>query len=55
VAEQQYIYAIAFMAIVLALCLPLYYYRDRFIKRFHKPRGDQGDREKALDRPGGPR
>ena len=55
VAEQQYIYAIAFMAIVLALCLPLYYYRDRFIKRFYKPRGDQGDREKALDRPGGPR
>src|SRR5499427_3820931 len=38
VAEQQYIYAIAFMAIVLALCLPLYYYRDRILKRFHKPR-----------------
>ena len=38
VAEQQYIYAIAFMAIVFALCLPLYYYRDRIIKRFHKPR-----------------
>jgi len=37
VAEQQYIYAIAFLAIVLALCLPLYYYRDRIIKRFHKP------------------
>ena len=38
VAEQQYIYAIAFMAIIIALCLPLYYYRDRLIKRFHKPR-----------------
>jgi uncharacterized membrane protein YdjX (TVP38/TMEM64 family) len=38
VAEQQYIYAIAFMAVVIALCLPLYYYRDRIIKRFHKPR-----------------
>ena len=37
VAEQQYIYAIAFMAIVFALCLPLYYYRERIIKRFHKP------------------
>ena len=37
VAEQQYLYAIAFMAIVIALCLPLYYYRDRIIKRFHKP------------------
>src|SRR6266581_1659043 len=38
VAEQQYIYAIAFLAVVVALCLPLYYYRDRFIKRFHKPK-----------------
>src|SRR5258708_24207310 len=28
IAEQQYIYAIAFMAIVVACCLPLYYYRD---------------------------
>jgi uncharacterized membrane protein YdjX (TVP38/TMEM64 family) len=37
VAEQQYIYAIAFMAIVFALCLPLYYYRERILKRFHKP------------------
>src|SRR5881396_2359409 len=36
VAEQQYIYAIAFMAIVIALCLPLYYYRDRIVKRFHR-------------------
>jgi len=41
VAEQQYIYAIAFLAVVDALCLPLYYYRDRFIKRFHKPRADK--------------
>ena len=38
VAEQQYIYAIAFMAIVLALCLPVYYYRERLVRRFHKPR-----------------
>jgi uncharacterized membrane protein YdjX (TVP38/TMEM64 family) len=42
VAEQQYIYAIAFLAVVVALCLPLYYYRERFIKRFHKPRADKG-------------
>jgi uncharacterized membrane protein YdjX (TVP38/TMEM64 family) len=55
VAEQQYIYAIAFMAIVIALCLPLYYYRERFIKRFHKPRNDKDGAEKALDGPGGPR
>src|SRR5262247_4016383 len=41
VAEQQYIWAIAFMAIVIALCLPLYYYRDRIIKRFHKPPTDR--------------
>src|SRR6059058_5177040 len=37
VAEQQYIYAIAFLAIVVAFCLPLYYYRDRILKRLHKP------------------
>ncbi len=43
VAEQQYIYAVAFMAIVIAGCLPLYYYRDRLIKRFHKPRVGRGD------------
>jgi len=36
VAEQQYIYAVAFLALVVALCLPLYYYRDRIIKRLHK-------------------
>jgi uncharacterized membrane protein YdjX (TVP38/TMEM64 family) len=44
VAEQQYIYAIAFMAIVFALCLPLYYYRDRILKRFHKPPADPAQR-----------
>ncbi len=41
VAEQQYIYAVVFMATVIACCLPLYYYRERFIKRFHKPRADR--------------
>jgi uncharacterized membrane protein YdjX (TVP38/TMEM64 family) len=47
VAEQQYIYAIAFMAIVFALCLPLYYYRERIIKRFHKPRAGQAQRPES--------
>src|SRR5207302_3518504 len=37
VAEHQYIYAIAFLAIVIAGCLPLYYYRDHLLKRLHKP------------------
>jgi len=49
VAEQQYIYAIAFLAIILAGCLPLYYYRERIIKRFHRPRNDGRRAEKALD------
>jgi hypothetical protein len=40
VAEQQYIYAMAFLAIIIALCLPLYHYRDRIIKRFHKRKAD---------------
>jgi uncharacterized membrane protein YdjX (TVP38/TMEM64 family) len=31
VAEQQYIYAVAFVAVIAALCLPVYYYRDRII------------------------
>ncbi len=42
VAEQQYIYAIAFMAVVTALCLPLYYYRERLVKRFRKPKAGTG-------------
>ncbi|HYE93183.1 MAG TPA: TVP38/TMEM64 family protein [Terriglobales bacterium] len=37
VGDQQYLYAIAFFALVVAVCLPIYYYRDRIIKRFHKP------------------
>jgi len=47
VAEQQYIYAIAFMAIVIALCLPVYYHRERILKRFHKPRPDQEQRPES--------
>src|SRR5215813_13369927 len=47
VGEQQYIYALVFIALVAAICLPLYYYRERIVRRFHrkgshhahKPRG----------------
>jgi uncharacterized membrane protein YdjX (TVP38/TMEM64 family) len=38
VGEHQYLYAIAFFAVVVAVCLPIYYYRNRIIARFHKPR-----------------
>jgi uncharacterized membrane protein YdjX (TVP38/TMEM64 family) len=37
VGEQQYLYAIAFIAVVTAVCLPVWYYREQIIKRFHKP------------------
>ena len=37
VAEQQYVYAAVFIAVITAICLPIYYYRDRIIKRFHRP------------------
>ena len=51
VAEQQYIYSIAFLAIVVALCLPLYYYRDRIVRRFggKRRRGAAKRAAKALD------
>ena len=38
VAEQQYIYALVFVAAITALCLPIYYYRDRIIGRFQSKR-----------------
>ena len=37
VAEQQYIYAVVFIAGVAAIGLPLFYYRHRIIARLHKP------------------
>ena len=37
VGEQRYLYAIAFIAVVTAICLPVWYYRERIIKRLHKP------------------
>ncbi|MBI2218230.1 MAG: TVP38/TMEM64 family protein [Candidatus Rokubacteria bacterium] len=56
VAEQQYIYAIAFIAVIAAVCLPLYYYRERIIRRCrrhggrHQREGARGvDRVKRLD------
>jgi len=36
VAEQQYVYAIAFIAIIAAICLPLFYYRERILARMHR-------------------
>jgi uncharacterized membrane protein YdjX (TVP38/TMEM64 family) len=36
VADHQYLYAIAFIALITALCLPLYYYRERLVARFHR-------------------
>jgi len=38
VGEQQYIYTIAFIAIVAAVCLPLWYYRDRILARVRRRR-----------------
>jgi uncharacterized membrane protein YdjX (TVP38/TMEM64 family) len=38
VADHQYLYALAFIAFVAALCLPFYYYRDRLVARFHRRR-----------------
>ena len=44
VGEQQYVSAAIFIALVTAVCLPLYYYRHQIIGRFHgrrrlRPRG----------------
>jgi uncharacterized membrane protein YdjX (TVP38/TMEM64 family) len=52
VAEQRYIYAIAFIALVCACTLPLWYYRDRILRRFSparraKDRGRLDGSEKA--------
>lgn len=56
VAEQQYLYAIAFGALVIALCLPLYYYRERILRYLHRQaaRARPGARARAkrLDEPG---
>ena len=53
VGEQQYIYALLFIALVAAMCLPLYYYREKIVRRFHRksqpPRAQAAG--KALDTP----
>jgi uncharacterized membrane protein YdjX (TVP38/TMEM64 family) len=42
VGEQQYLYAAVFIALVMGACLPLYYYRERILRRFHRgPRGSR--------------
>jgi uncharacterized membrane protein YdjX (TVP38/TMEM64 family) len=43
VGDHQYLYAAAFILTVAAICLPLFYYRERIIHRFHPPRrGENG-------------
>jgi len=41
VAEQQYIYAIAFSRGCRRAVLPLYYYREALHQAVHKPRADK--------------
>jgi uncharacterized membrane protein YdjX (TVP38/TMEM64 family) len=46
VGDQQYVWAAIFIALVTAVCLPIYYYRDRIISRFRgKPRPRPADRQ----------
>jgi uncharacterized membrane protein YdjX (TVP38/TMEM64 family) len=47
VAEHQYIYALVLAALVIALCLPIYYYRDHIMQRLNRRR-----RRRGLDEPG---
>ncbi len=45
VGEQQYIYALVFIAVATGACLPLYYHRERILRRFHKhPAPRRGER-----------
>ena len=49
VAEQRYIYAIVFIALVFACTLPLFYYRERIVRRLggrRSPRVDDGEKAK---------
>lgn len=49
VGDHQYIYAGVFIALVAAICLPIYYYRNRIIQRFRRRRREYLAR-KGLDR-----
>ena len=52
VGEQQYIYALVFIALVAAACLPLYYYRERILSRFRsKPAAPPDDSARRPERP----
>jgi len=37
--DQHYIWALLFIALVAAACLPLYYYREQIVRRFHRRGG----------------
>jgi uncharacterized membrane protein YdjX (TVP38/TMEM64 family) len=47
VGEQRYLYALAFIALVTAACLPIYYYRHRIVRY-----AQERTRGKRLDTPG---
>jgi len=47
VGEQQYIYAIVFIAVVAGACLPLYYYRERILSRFRRKPSPRRNREEG--------
>jgi len=52
VGEQQYIYALVFIALVAGACLPLYAYRERILARFRgKPAARPGDSARRPERP----
>jgi uncharacterized membrane protein YdjX (TVP38/TMEM64 family) len=42
VADHQYINALIMAAVVVAICLPIYYYRDRIMARFGRRPHDKG-------------
>jgi uncharacterized membrane protein YdjX (TVP38/TMEM64 family) len=50
VADHQYLYVAAFVALIAAFCLPLFYYRDRILRRLQarlREKKEQFDRKKA--------
>jgi uncharacterized membrane protein YdjX (TVP38/TMEM64 family) len=49
VAEHSYVYPLILLALVAAVCLPMYYYRHQLVKYFHVPRKRR--RQKPVDRP----
>ncbi len=54
VAEQRYLYALLILAIVIAICLPLYYYRTRILRRLiRRRRPDRRRQPEGLTRRGG--